>query len=111
MTGRTVTIDLSGQMATDAEAHVVHVVHLEDLGHARDVAVTGLAGVGPHRLDVAHMREVGETSERVDPNPLELGLARVCAVAPELTQLLDLGAVGAVGPADPRVAPPDGPPG
>ena len=47
MTRRTIAIDLPLDVAGDAEAHVVHVVHLEHLRHAGDVAVAGLAGVGP----------------------------------------------------------------
>src|SRR5437667_9166419 len=97
MTGRTVTIDLPLQVATDTETHVVHIVHLEYLGHAGDVTVAGLAGIGPQRLEVAHMGKVDVPRQSVNAGPLESRFGRVRAVAPERPELPDFGEVGGVG--------------
>src|SRR5688572_30401222 len=102
MTCGAVPIHAPLKVTTDAEPHVVHVVHSPDLGHPGDVAVTGLAGVGSHRLDVAHVGEMGVARDGVDPDPLEFGLAHG-AVGPELPQLPDFRAIGAVGAAHHQV--------
>ncbi len=53
-------------MARDAEPHVVHVVDLVDLGHARDVAMAGLAGIRSQRLDVPHVGEMRVTRHEME---------------------------------------------
>src|SRR5512143_4129612 len=90
---------LALDVTADAPAHVVHVVHLEHLRHAGHVAVTGRARAGAECLDVLGMREMDVPREEVDPRPFD-GLLLVEG----LLELRDLGAVGAVAPADDGVA-------
>jgi hypothetical protein len=54
----------------DAEAHVVHVVHFENLRHAIHIAVARGARVGTESLDVSLMREVRVARDEMHPNPL-----------------------------------------
>src|SRR3954468_20960435 len=98
MTYRTVPRDLPLHVTGDAEPHPVHVVHLEHPRHPLDVPVASAARVGAECLDVPLMREVGVTREIVNPNPFDWLL-----LTPGLAQLLDLGLVGAVPPADHQV--------
>src|SRR6476646_8470067 len=98
MTYRTVPRDVSLQMTRDAESHAIDVVHLEDLGHALDLSMTGAAGIGSQRLDMSLMREVGVAGQVGNPEPLDRFL-----VGPCLTDLLDLGLMGAVAAPDHQV--------
>ena len=86
-------------MAGDTEAHAVHVIHLEDLRHPLDLAMTGSAGIRAQCFDMPLMGEMGMPREVVDPNPLDRLL-----LVPRLAQLPDLGLVRAISPADDQVA-------
>lgn len=104
MTRRTIPIDFPFHMAGDAEAHVRHVVHLEDLRHSLDVAMTGAAGVGSHRLNVPTVREVHVPRQRMNAGPLQMRFGGIALVGPELAQLLDFRLAPAVAPRDDHVA-------
>src|SRR5919112_4133622 len=95
MTYRAISRDLPLGVAGDAEAHPVHVVDLEDLGHPLHLTVAGAAGVGSQRLDVSLVREMRVPWEVVDPHPFDRLL-----LGPGLPHLLDLRLVGAVPAAD-----------
>src|SRR5687768_4126057 len=99
MTHRTVPRHLSLDMTGDAEPHPVHVVRLEHLGHALDIAMTGPARVGAKRLDMPLMREMGVPRQIMDPDPFNRLL-----LVPGLAQLLDLHLVRAVTATDHQVA-------
>jgi hypothetical protein len=99
VTYRTVPRHPALRVAGDAEAHVVHPVDLEDLGHAAHVAVAGGARGGAEHLDVPLVREVGVTREEVDPDPFHRLL-----LGPGLPQLPDLGPAAAVAAGDDEVA-------
>ena len=86
-------------MARDAPPHVVDVVDLEHLRHTGDVAVAGHAGVGPHRLDVTHVRKVCVPGQGMDTLPFD-GLSGGVGI----TQLGDLGPRSVVGSSDHQVA-------
>src|SRR4051812_36902013 len=99
VTHRAVPRHLTLQVARDAKAHVVDVVHPLDLGHALHVAVAGGASVGAEGLDMALMGEVGKASEVVHPHPFDGLLLR-----PGVAELLDLDLVAAVATGDDGVA-------
>jgi hypothetical protein len=86
-------------MAGDAEPHVVHSVHLVDLGHALDVAMAGHAGVRTERFDVSLMGKVGVAREIMNPNPFYRLL-----FIPRLAKFPDLGLASAVAASDDQMA-------
>jgi len=104
VTRRAIPIDLPLGVTSDAEAHVRHVIDLEDLGHAGDIAVAGVAGVGSQSLDVAAMREVHVPRQRVNARPLQMRFGGIALVGPELAQLFDFRLAPAVAPRDDHVA-------
>jgi hypothetical protein len=75
-------------MTIDAPPHVVDVVDLEDLGHARDIAMAAAARIRPHRLDMQHVGETGVACERMHPHPFNRFLFVV-----SVPHLLDLGSI------------------
>src|ERR1700686_4474013 len=82
------------EVAIDAPPHRErrHLVNLRHFGH---VAVARTAGVGAECFDVSHVREVCESGEGVNPDPL-----RRLLVSPSVADLLDLGLVRWRRPAD-----------
>src|SRR5215208_7152122 len=99
MTYRAVPRHLPFRVAGDAEAHAVHVVHSEYLGHPLDLAVAGAARVRAHGLDMTLMGKMGVAWQIVDANPFD-GLLLI----PGLPQLFDLGLVRTVPTADHQMA-------
>src|SRR5438094_8067461 len=100
VTQRAVTGDIVLHVAVDAPAHPERS-ELVHLGHRAHVAVARDAGVGPQRLDVALMRKVYESRQRVHAHPLGRFLREK-----RLADLLDLRFMGVGGPADHLVAAP-----
>jgi len=87
-------------VARDAEPHLIHLIDLEHLGHALHISMARSTCIGPHRLDVALVREVSMPGQIVDPHPLHRLLLR-----PRLAQLPDFGLVRAVAAGDDEVTP------
>src|SRR3954463_6063678 len=98
VTYRAISRDLPLDVASDAETHPVHVVHLEDLRHPLHVAMAGGAGIGTQGFDMPLMREVSMPGEIVHPHPFDRLLLR-----PRLPKLLDFRLVRAVPPPDHEV--------
>src|SRR5262245_7401481 len=97
MADGTVTLDVPLEVAADAETHVVHVVRFEHLRHAGDVAVTGAASLGTHRLHVDRVREPDMARQGVNASPFERGRVGLVAIVPEGPELPDFALRRAVG--------------
>jgi hypothetical protein len=85
MACRAVPSDLALDVATDAEAHVVDVVHLVDLRHAGHITMACGARVGTQSLDVLLVGEVDMLCQEMDANPLDRLL-----LVPRVPQLANL---------------------